>query len=314
MSLIQDSITFGKYDGKTLSVMLRDRQYCKWILEQEWFRKNYVYLFNRIKEYNPLSFFINEIETTLENNDFLSNYIFFNLNEPPIQILSDDENKCYRFYFESVMMLKDQIKNNIVNGSGNPFDIKTPNRWLQRFESETDLSREFFKEVLCAYELPNLPFVIEEIKRQGGITYNGANSFKIGKERSKQQEEWWEKILKDRYGEDINAQFKFKNCFFDFINIATNTIFECKLSLKDFNESQFEKYKVILNQYRIIYLIGTDCVIHMDKKVLYTTDPAKYFLYVAEVQYNSKLNYLDSLIQNFKIIKVDDVSRLFGKR
>ena len=35
-----------------------------------------------------------------------------------------------------------------------------------------------------------------------------------------------------------------KNCIFDFINIATNTIFECKLNIKDFNDEQFKKYKL----------------------------------------------------------------------
>lgn len=50
-------------------------------------------------------------------------------------------------------------------------------------------------------------------KKQGGITYQGANSFKIAKERSLEKEAWWERVLKERYGEDISSQFKFKNCF-----------------------------------------------------------------------------------------------------
>jgi hypothetical protein len=311
MSLLKDSITFGKYDGKTLGIMLRDRQYCKWILQQDWFQNNYVYLYNRVKEYNPLSFFINQTEC---KDDFLSSYNFFNLNEPPVQNITEDENRCYQFYYEAVMKLKEQIQNNIENEEENPFNIKTPNKWLQQFEFHTGITREVLKEFLSAYELPNLPYIIEDIKKQGGIVYNGANSFKIAKERSRQQEEWWEGVLKNRYGEDINAQYKFKNCFFDFINIATNTIFECKLNLKDFNEEQFEKYKMILDRYRIIYLINTDCVIHISKKVIYTSDPPKYFLYLSQLPYNKKLSYLDSLIKEFKIIKVTDISTLFGKR
>jgi hypothetical protein len=213
------------------------------------------------------------------------------------------------------MKFKEQIQYNIqVENEGNPFDIKLNKKWLQQFESDTGINRDTLKEFLSAYELPNLPYIIEDIKKEGGITYQGANSFKIAKERSLEQEAWWERILKERYGEDVSAQFKFKNCFFDFINIATNTIFECKLNLKDFNEEQFEKYKLILNRYRIIYLINTDCVININKKVIYTTDHPKYFLYLSQLQYNKKLGCFDRLIQNFKIIKVSDISTLFGKR
>jgi len=312
MSLSQDSITFGKYNGKTLSELLRDRQYCKWLLNEDWFKNNYVYLFNRIKDYNPLQYFINEDKKS-EDSSFLSTYKYFKLNEPNIEILNENENKCYRFYFNMIINFKNQIIQNIENKKDNPFNIKAPNKWLQEFENETELSRNILKDFLYAYELPNIPYIIEDIKREGGITYNGVNSFKIAKERSKKQEDWWEVILKSKYGEEINTQFKFKNCFFDFINIRTNTIFECKLNLKDFNDDQYEKYKLILNKYRIIYLIGTDCVIYIEKKRIYTTDPSKYFLYISQIKYNSKLSYIDNLIQDFKIIKINDISSLFGK-
>lgn len=315
MSLSQDTITFGKYDGKCLDIMLRDRSYCRWLLDQDWFKNNYVYLYNRVKDYNPLSFFIIQSETKLENSSFLSSYKFFNMRSPPIETISESENRCYQFYYQTIMRLRDQIQSNIDNESqSNPFDVKLSKKWLQQFETDTGINRDTLKEFMSAYELPNIPYIIEEIKKQGGITYQGANSFKIAKERSLEQEAYWERILKDKYGEDICAQFKFKNCFFDFINIATNTIFECKLNLKDFNEEQYEKYKVILNRYRIIYLISTDCVIHIGKQVIYTTDPPKYFLYVSQLRTNRKMSYLDELIRDFKIVRVTDISSLFGKR
>ena len=310
MSLGQNTITFGKYEGKTIDIMLRDRSYCKWLLTEAWFKNNYVYLYNRVKEHNPLSFFINESAIKGENDDFINTYRFFNLNPPPIEILPEIENRCYQFYYQTIMNLKNQIEMN----SENPFDVKLPKKWLQQFETDTGINRDTLKEFLSAHDLPNLPYIIEDIKKQGGITYQGANSFKIAKERSLEQEGWWERVLKDKYGEDVSAQFKFKNCFFDFINIATNTIFECKLNLKDFNNEQYEKYNLILNRYRVIYLIGTDCVIHIGKKVIYTTDPPKYYLYVSQLQYNKKMSYLDELIREFKIIRVNDITSLFGKR
>ena len=316
-TLTQESITFGKYDGQSLSIMLRDRQYCKWILLQDWFKSQYPYLYNRVKDYKPLSFFINltsQTESKTEKQTFLKSYTFFNLKDPnieDIQILTSDEKRCYQFYFKVVNSLKSQIQNNIDTGEENPYNITTPNKWLIQFENETGLTRDFLKEFLASYELPNITSIVEDIKREGGIKYEGANSFKIAKKRSKKQEDWWEQVLKSKYGEDISSQFKFKNCIFDFINIRTNTIFECKLNLKDFNEEQFEKYKVILNKFRLIYLIGNDCVIHIDKKVIYTTDIHKYFLYINSM---NRMSYLDKLIQDFKIIRVEDITTLFGKR
>ena len=316
-TLSQDSITFGKYNEQSLSVMLRDRQYCSWLLKQDWFKNNYSYLYNRVKDYKPLSFFISQSESKGETQTFLNSYTFFNLKDPNIEsfeFLTPDEKRCYQFYFKIVKSLKSQIENNIEEGEDNPYDITTPNKWLIQFENETGLKRDFLKEFLTAYELPNITSIVEEIKREGGISYQAVNSFKIAKQRSKEQENWWEQVLKSKYGEHIATQFKFKNCIFDFINIQTNTIFECKLNLKDFNEEQFEKYKVILNKFRLIYLISNDCVIHIDKKVIYTTDNYKYFLYINALSGNKKMSYLDNLIQSFKIIKVEDITSLFGKR
>jgi hypothetical protein len=56
-----NTITFGKYKNKDIEDILKDRKYCKWLLEQDWFIKNYEYLFNRINEYDPKKYFINEI-------------------------------------------------------------------------------------------------------------------------------------------------------------------------------------------------------------------------------------------------------------
>ena len=190
-----------------------------------------------------------QLESKTESQPFLSSYTFFNLKDPdlePIEILSPDEKRCYQFYFKVVESLKAQIQSNIENEEDNPYDITTPNKWLIQFETETGLSRDFLKEFLSAYELLNITSIVEDIKRQGGISYQGANSFKIAKQRSKEQESWWEKVLKSKYGEHIATQFKFKNCIFDFINIQTNTIFECKLNLKDFNVKLKESQYVII--------------------------------------------------------------------
>ena len=116
--------------------------------------------------------------------------------------------------------------------------------------------------------------------------------------------------MKEKYGEHLGAQFKYENCIFDFINISTNTIFECKLGLKDFNEEQYKKYVLALNKYRIIYIIGYDCVINIEKSIIYTTDMLKYILY----QQGECKSKFDKIIKEYKIVKVEDLSTLFGKQ
>lgn len=312
--LNSDSITFGKYKNHTLTDVLKDRTYCKWLLEQEWFQNNYEYLYNRVKEFDPKVYFLKVYEG--ESSDFLENYQFFNLTQlEEIKLeLTDNEKKCYEYYLRLVRELKEKINSRIEEGLPNPFDIKAPTKWLQKFEEDTGMKRDEFKTFLSSYELPNLPYIIERIKKEGGIEYKGARSFNIAKERSEAQEAYWEAILKERYGEDIGTQFKYENCIFDFINISTNTIFECKLGMKDFNEEQHKKYLLTLDKYRIIYLIGYDCVIQIERKVIYTKDRDKYILYKYQIPLMKNISEFDKLILDFEVVEVEDLSSLFNPK
>jgi hypothetical protein len=312
--LNQDSITFGKYKGCDLTRVLRDRSYCKWLLDQEWFMNNYEYLYNRVKEYNPREYFIKELPTEETDGIFLDTYEYFNLTsiEDVKLPLTENEKECYEFYLFMIKKLKEQIYNRLENEELNPFDIKAPTRWLKKFESETKLERSMFKEFLSAYELQNIPYIIERIKKEGGLVYKGAQSFNIAKERSENQEAWWEAILKEKYGEDVGTQYKYENCVFDMINISKNTIFECKLGLKDFNEDQHKKYKLVLNTYRIIYLIAKDCVIDIGEKKIYTSDIDKYEDYKFNIFKLKNPSYLDLLIVDFVVTYIKDLTTLFG--
>jgi hypothetical protein len=302
-----NSITFGKYINKSVNEVLLDRQYCRWLIEQAWFKDSYPLLYNRIRDYNPLDFFIKKnininintnnintnnintnnintnnintntinninninINTIIDNDVFINSYEMFNLISPeklPIN-LSEKDMACYKFYYSLIFTIKDKIINNT---NKNKYDIKAPTNWLKKFESDNPtLTREDFKNFIGSYDLPNIPYIIERIKKEGGIVYNGANSFKIAKMRSDTQELWWYGVLKEKYGEDISSQFKYMKCIFDFINIKTNTIYECKLGMKDFNDLQFKKYKLTLGTYNIVYLIGKECIIDMNNKKIY---------------------------------------------
>jgi hypothetical protein len=304
-----DSITFGKYTGGRLEHVLKDRSYSKWLLEQDWFQTNYEYLYNRVKSYDPKVYFFKK---DIESLDFLEKYRYFNMVEVDnLKIkITEGETKCYKFYLDTIEDIKRKIVSRVESGEENIFDIKAPVKWLQKFEKDTGLSRDVFKEFLSSYELQNITYIIEDIKKEGGITYNGAQSFKIAKQRANLQEKWWESILKEKYGEDLGTQFKYENCIFDFINISTNTIFECKLGLKDFNEEQYKKYILALNKYRIIYIIGYDCVINIEKSIIYTTDVLKYILY----QQGECKSKFDRIIKEYNVVKVEDLSTLFGKQ
>jgi len=307
-------ITFGKYKDKYLENILRDRKYCKWLLEQDWFLSGYEYLYNKVKEYNPQKYFIKDKEfenkEKMSIEEFLDNYKYFNLiDTDSLEIkLSPDDFLSYSFYLKMIDELKTRIKVRITKKDSNPFDIKAPSKWLQQFEKETNLKREQFKEFINAYDIPNITNVLEDIKKMGGIEYKGGKSFHIAKKRSNEQEEYWEKVLKEKYNEKIGTQFKYENCIFDFINISTNTIYECKLGLKDFNEEQYKKYLLALDKYNIIYLIGNDCVINMDMETIYTTDVKKYIIYQCNIPIMKNASKFDDIIFDYDIHEVDELN------
>lgn len=305
MELNADIITFGKYKNKTIKDILRDRKYCKWFLEQNELKIKYEYIYNKIKEYDPKIYFL-PIEELIISEEFIDRYKYFNLTSVDnLGInLNTDEKKCYIFYVKIIDELKQKILDRIENEEINPYDIKAPTKWLQRFENETELKRETFKEFINAYELPNIPYIIEDIKKEGGLVYNGANSFNIAKERSLKQEKFWENILKKKYGEDIGIQYKYENCIFDFIHIPGNILYECKLNIKDFNEEQYSKYLLILNKYKIFYLIDIDCIIDIENKKIFTINEEKYILYQAKIPLLKKNNIFIEMIANFKVEKI----------
>lgn len=307
--LNSDTITFGKYKNGTLQQVLRDRYYCTWLLKQDWFKNNYQYLHNRIQEYDPLPYFFKKL--TNDDEGFLTRYQFFHLTPvEEVKIpLSDDEKKCYAYYLKMTEELKVKIEERL--GTDNPYDIKAPCRWLLRFEKENGLKREVFKEFINSYELPNITTLVERIKKEGGIEYLGAQSFKIAKKRSLEQEAYWDKILKEKYGEDLGTQFAFNSCIFDFIIISKHIIIEAKLNIKDFSLEQYKKYRTALEKYRIIYIIGKDAVINMEEQVIYTTNVDKYKTYQFGILSSKYTGKFDEEIRDYTIVQIEDLSTLF---
>ena len=184
--LSTETITFGKYKNGILGQVLKDRSYCKWLLEQEWFQNSYEYLYNRVKKYNPLDYFIKGVNSNGEGNgkgdggSFIESYKYFRLipveelKLPPEVDLTLDEKKCYSFYIKTIEELKAKI---ICNFMENKYDIKAPVKWLQKFEKETELKRSVFKSFIDSYELPNITYIVEDIKKEGGIKYKGAQFY-----------------------------------------------------------------------------------------------------------------------------------------
>ena len=318
--LTTETITFGKYKGSTLGHVLKDRNYCKWLIDQDWFKKDNEYLFNRITQYNPKAYFMyiptlpSAEPMVAEPIDFMDKYQYFNLY-PLDRIdlpLTASDKLCYTYYLKMIDSIKDKIYQRLENEEENPYDIKAPVKWLQVFEKEMGIPRTDLKEFLDAYDLPNIPYIIEDIKAEGGIEYKGAKSFIIAKTNSLEQEAYWETILKDRYGENVAIQYLYEKCIFDFINIKTNTIFECKLGLKDFCEEQHTKYKIVLTKFRIIYLISKDCVIDIEKKKLYTTNVDYYQVYKIRIPTMKTSSYLDNLLLDCEVVHVEDLAMLFN--
>jgi hypothetical protein len=308
MELNTDTITFGKYKNKTLKDMLKDRKYCKWFLNEPEFKIKYEYIYNKVKEFEPRIYFL-PIEELVISEKFIDRYMYFNLTSVDNLALNitEDEKKCYTFYLKIISEFKEKIVERIDNDMENPYDIKAPVKWLQRFESESGLTRDVFKEFINSYELPNIPYIIEDIKKEGGIVYNGANSFIIAKGRSNEQEKFWEQILKEKYGEDLGVQYLYEKCIFDFINISANILYECKLNLKDFNEEQYNKYLLTVNKYKIIYLIDKDCIIDIKDNTIYALDSEKYTSYQHKIPLLKNPTKFDYIILDFKIVEVQNL-------
>ena len=129
-NLTETTITFGKYKNKDLSSMLKDRNYCSWLIEQDWFLKNYEYLHNRLKEYCPKKLFVPEIKidsSTLEK--LLETYPYFHLipiSELKIN-LSENEKICYEYYIKLIKNIIEKLTDNLDE---NPYNIKAPSGWL----------------------------------------------------------------------------------------------------------------------------------------------------------------------------------------
>ena len=307
-------ITFGKFENRYLKDMLRDRKYCCWLKEQDWFKTSFEYLYNSINRYNPQEYFYEKKKEQEKTGDFMRDYKYFNLLSVESVIanglaLDDKEKKCYAFYLEMIQNLKNRVEiRKLSDEKNNPYDIKAPVKWLQVFEKESKIPRDDFKEFLYAYELPNLTTVVEDIRKEGGLEYNGGKSYTIGKKRSTDQENFWGVKLKEKFGEEVSSQYPYLNCIFDFIHIPANTIYECKLGLKDFNEEQFVKYETIMNRYNIVYLIGYDCVINMDLETIYTTDLMKYVLYQCNIPTLKTISKFDEIIFDYDIAEIEDLA------
>jgi hypothetical protein len=80
------------------------------------------------------------------------------------------------------------------------------------------------------------------------------------------------------------------------------------LGLKDFNADQHRKYKLLMGKYRIVYLIGYDAVVLIEKGKIYTTDPDKYKLYQLQIKDPSAF---DEIIKEFNVEQVTELKTLF---
>ena len=299
----ENTIQFGLYKNKPISLLLKDRQYCRWLLTQEFF-KSCQYQYKIVSDYDPLKFFIDD---SLSINECLKSYKFFKLIHPnSLSIkLTNNETKCYEYYYYIINNIKTKSIQNFENKEDQIFDkVKTPTKYLKIFEEKYKINKKNFLEFIVSHDLPNVTKVIEEIKLLDNILYNGNKSFIIAKQKSVEQEDHWFKLLNAKYNDKISSQYKFNRCVFDFINITSNTIYECKLNMKDFKEDQFDKYNSILKDFDIVYLFNTDCIVVMKDKKIYTTCLEKYLFYQMNIPLSKKISNFDNLIKDYEIIEM----------
>lgn len=301
----ENTIQFGIYKNKPITCLLKDRQYCRWLLTQDFF-KTYQYQYKIVSDYDPLKFFIDD---SLSINECLKSYRFFKLIVPNLLSikLSAIETKCYQYYYDIIDAIKTQAVKNFENDEDKIFDkVKTPTKYLKIFEEKYKLNKKNFLDFIVSHDLPNVTKVIEEIKLLDNILYKGNKSFIIAKQKSVEQEDKWFKILNAKYGDKISSQYKYKKCIFDFINITSNTIYECKLNIKDFKQEQFDKYNCVLKDFDIVYLFNTDCIVVMKDMKIYTTCLEKYLFYQMNIPLSKKVSNFDKNIKDFEIVEMNE--------
>ena len=320
--LTKTTFPIGKYRGADLSVVLRDRNYCKWLLNSHSdFETKYEYLYNRISDYNPLPELITEVTST---GRFVDEYRMFNLREiEDVTLeLTPSDIACFKWYRSIITNLKTCILERLENDHPQPYAIKAPIALKKRFFNETGLDPSILDEMTKAYDLPNIiSSVMKDIKNEAGVNYCGGSAFKIAKARSEHQEAFWETMLKMMYGESVDVQYEgVDKCIFDFINIESRTVFECKLGLTEFNVEQFKKYNSSLKQYNIVYIVGNndtdirsdhhnDYVIDMINKAIYVLESLKADLetYILNINNMKNPSYLDKMITKFEVIGVGEM-------
>ena len=130
-------------------------------------------------------------------------------------------------------------------------------------------------------------------------------------------------MLKIMYGENVYVQYEgVDKCIFDFINIESQTVFECKLGFTEFNVDQFKKYNLALKHYRIVYIVGNndsdiraehqnDYIIDIAKKSVYVLDINKADLetYILNIVNMKKPSYLDKMLPDFEVIGISEMTR-----
>lgn len=306
--LSETYIPFGKYCGMSIDVLLKDRGYCNWLLQEPWFQ-NYAYLYKRVQEYDPKSFFLPENPQTSfkDPQDFLENFPYFNLTKPEnlkIQ-LPDFFITAYNFYLQLIQNLKNKILVNI--GKENVYNVVAPSKFLKKFEIETGLERIVLKTFLEQHDLPNILKILERIKKEGGLKYKGNKGWLIAKERSEDQEQWWLTRMKDVFQDDVSFQFNFQGSCFDFLHIKKKLLFECKLNIKDFSEEQYKRYLTTVGYYEIIYLIKKNTIIHIPRKKVYTEDDTTIFKLKQSMKIPSIKTKFDDMIADFQIENVKNI-------
>lgn len=339
MELSQEIVSFGKFAGEHYSLLLRDVPYCEWCIENDVISEiNYPFLFQKIKEYNPLpSFFPKGIVYSMDTESFstsltstststttssssedidvdkfLDTFCYFHTQEPSFLEKYPTDVLCLKFFQERMKVLYKKIKKQREAGK-NPFNI-TGERYLSIFEEQTKLPKKVYLNFTKCYKMNSYEEIIKFIKSLGGISYTINIGYTLGKENSKKQEEFWRKVLTDKWDYNVTPQFEYRRkskekCFFDFIHTENKVLYECKLNTKDFKQSQLDKYKESAPDFRILYLIRQDVVIYTkEKKVFVLKDSYIDFLKTLFTRRKYQRNSLEQeMIESYDFFRIDSL-------
>jgi len=234
---------------------------CKWCPNEKlWYCFNSN--LNNVKTHFSNIFSNELLEKNLIQIEYI-NDVISKSNEIGIPENADNkfEEKYYNTYYSIINELLDYLTfNNYTKIKDKQYRIKNGGNAIleEKYNGKfTSDEKKIWNKFYEYYKLPSFHDMVDNCKKIVNEKHISVNGWKVANHNSKKQELFWKEKLQYLYPKII-YQYRKGNCVFDFIDLDNKIIFEAKLDYNNVIRSQFTKYRKMLPDFKIVYLIGID--------------------------------------------------------